>query len=107
MSERRVFITGGAGFIGRWVGGRCVAEGWTVTVLDNFCAGKSENLAEFRSRIQLVEGDLTNSDSIRRAIEVAAPHTIFHLAAHHFIPFCNSHPQETLRVNGEGTYIVL
>lgn len=35
------------------------------------------------------------------------PDTVFHLAAHHFIPFCDKHPQETMRVNVEGTHIVL
>ncbi len=37
----------------------------------------------------------------------AQPHIVFHLAAHHYIPFCNAHPQDTLRVNVEGTHLVL
>lgn len=37
----------------------------------------------------------------------AKPSVVFHLAAHHFIPFCDKHPNETIRVNVEGTYAVL
>jgi UDP-glucose 4-epimerase len=35
------------------------------------------------------------------------PQIVFHLAAHHFIPFCDQNPEETLRVNVEGTHAIL
>jgi UDP-glucose 4-epimerase len=37
----------------------------------------------------------------------ARPGVVFHMAAHHYIPFCNEHPRQTLRVNVEGTQLVL
>jgi UDP-glucose 4-epimerase len=40
-------------------------------------------------------------------MEKAQPSMVFHLAAHHFIPFCELNPSETLRVNVEGTHSVL
>ncbi|MFY7948401.1 MAG: NAD-dependent epimerase/dehydratase family protein, partial [Gemmatimonas sp.] len=36
---KSVLVTGGAGFIGSHVADRFVAEGWTVTVLDNLSSG--------------------------------------------------------------------
>ncbi|MGH7668596.1 MAG: NAD-dependent epimerase/dehydratase family protein, partial [Gemmatimonadaceae bacterium] len=41
---KRVLVTGGAGFIGSHVADRFLADGHTVTVLDNLSSGRRENL---------------------------------------------------------------
>lgn len=102
----RVFITGGAGFIGRWVVARCLADGHEVTAYDNLCVGRKSNLDEFGDRVALVEADILDEERLSTALSEARPDIVFHLAAHHFIPYCNAHPAETLRVNVEGTEIV-
>ncbi|MCB0719680.1 MAG: NAD-dependent epimerase/dehydratase family protein [Bacteroidetes bacterium] len=102
----RVFITGGAGFIGRWVVARCLADGHEVTAYDNLCVGRKSNLDEFGDRVALVEADILDEERLSTALAKARPDIVFHLAAHHFIPYCNAHPAETLRVNVEGTEIV-
>lgn len=107
MSQKNVFITGGAGFIGRWLAKRCLDAGHTVTVYDNFYAGKRENLAEFADRITIQEADILDREALADAMASAEPTTVIHLAAHHFIPFCNDHPDQTLQVNVDGTYNVL
>jgi UDP-glucose 4-epimerase len=107
MPSKRAFITGGAGFIGRWIVDRCLRSEVAVTVYDNFCAGPRENLAAFADRITIVEGDILDRETLAAAVADAAPNLLFHMAAHHFIPFCDAHPDETLRVNVEGTYAVL
>ncbi len=40
-----VLITGGAGFIGSHIAGKLAEKGEDVRILDNFSAGKRENLA--------------------------------------------------------------
>ena len=42
---QRYLVTGGAGFIGSHVTDRLLGLGHEVTVIDNFCTGKRENLA--------------------------------------------------------------
>jgi UDP-glucose 4-epimerase len=107
MTQRNIFITGGAGFIGRWLVNCCLQDGHAVTVYDNLCAGRLANLAEFQDRITFYQADILDEEQLEAAMAETQPDLVFHLAAHHFIPFCNENPLETLRVNAEGTYAVL
>lgn len=102
-----VVVTGGAGFIGRALVARCLHEGHDVVVVDNLVAGSLKNLEAFLDRITFCEGDALDVPLMREVMARVRPSTVFHLAAHHFIPFCNEHPAETLRVNVEGTHVVL
>jgi len=74
----RVLVTGGAGFIGSNLVGRLVADGHTVTVLDNLSSGYRINLATFPA-VRLIEGDVRNEADVRTAIGGAE--VVFHLAA--------------------------
>jgi UDP-glucose 4-epimerase len=107
MADVNVLITGGAGFIGRALVDRCLRAGHAVTVIDNLCAGRLSNLEPFLDGITFVEADILDAGRVDEVMAQARPALVFHLAAHHFIPFCNEHPQETLRVNVEGTHVVL
>lgn len=40
MTTKRALVTGGAGFIGSHVSDALIADGWSVTVLDNLSSGK-------------------------------------------------------------------
>jgi UDP-glucose 4-epimerase len=107
MCEERVLITGGAGFIGRALVAHCLGEKNEVAVIDNLCTGRLENLAPFLDRVAYFQTDILDSAAVEAVLAKVRPSIVFHLAAHHFIPFCDQHPRETLRVNVEGTHLVL
>jgi nucleoside-diphosphate-sugar epimerase len=72
-------VTGGAGFIGSHIAETLVERGDEVRVLDNLSTGKMENLAGISGRFDLIEGDIRDLETCRRA--VAGVEAVFHQAA--------------------------
>jgi nucleoside-diphosphate-sugar epimerase len=105
MEKRNYLVTGGAGFIGSHLVERLVSDGHAVRVLDDFSAGKEENLAPFLSRIEVVRGDIRDVDTVKTAmrdIEI-----VFHEAALGSVPRSVADPQTTHDVNITGTLNIL
>jgi nucleoside-diphosphate-sugar epimerase len=101
----RYLVTGGAGFIGSNTVDELVRRGHSVVVLDDFSAGKEENLAEVRTKITLVKGSITDLEVVRRACHEAE--FVLHLAARTSVPRSLKDPLESNRVNIDGTLNVL
>jgi UDP-glucose 4-epimerase len=72
-------VTGGAGFIGSHLVEHLVKDGQRVRVFDDFSTGLSDNLAPFASKIEVVEGTLTDPDAVTKA--AAGATVIYHLGA--------------------------
>ena len=102
----KYFITGGAGFIGRELVKQLLEEKHSVTIYDNFSFGRMENIAEFEdnSSFKIIRGDIKEYSNLFEAMKTITPDVVVHLAALHFIPFCNANPTDTIRNNVEGTY---
>ena len=107
VSRTKILVTGGAGFIGRALVGLCLEKGHQVAVYDSLKVGRLSNLAPYRDRITFFENDIQDEGALDAAFQSFAPERVVHLAALHFIPYCNAHPQETMDVNVSGTYAVL
>ncbi|MBW1898937.1 MAG: GDP-mannose 4,6-dehydratase, partial [Deltaproteobacteria bacterium] len=60
-SNKRVLITGGAGFLGSHLCDRMVEKGFEVLCLDNFFTGNKRNIAHLleKSNFELIRHDLT------------------------------------------------
>ena len=101
----RALVTGGAGFIGSHIVEALLWEGASVRVLDNFSSGKRENLADFRGDLEILEGDLRDT----QAIKTATRHVdlVFHLAAFISVPQSMQDPETCFAINVGGTVALL
>ncbi len=98
-------VTGGAGFIGSHLVEALVGRGARVRVLDDFSAGRRENLASVAAQIELIEGDVADPAVAEGAL--AGCDYVFHLAAVASVQASIEEPQRTHRVNAGGTWNVL
>jgi UDP-glucose 4-epimerase len=101
MPKRAYLVTGGAGFIGSHISERLVREGHAVRVLDDLSSGKEENLASFRSDVELIRGDIRDADVVKRATK--GVDIVFHEAALGSVPRSVADPLTTHEVNMTGT----
>lgn len=103
---RRCLVTGGAGFIGSHLIDRLVAEGWAVTVLDDFSTGRPANLADARRHgdVRILEGSVLDLRAVEEAI--AGCERVFHLAVQ-CVRRSLAAPLENHDVNATGTLNVL
>lgn len=74
-----ILVSGGAGFLGSFLVRRLVKEKARVFVLAKKKTSKNR-LKDILSQIQILEGDLTDENSIYRALKKAKPHYIFNVA---------------------------
>jgi len=81
---RTILVTGGAGFIGSHIAAALVARGDKVRVLDNLSTGFRSNMQGFIDRIEFIEGNLLDPQTI--ANSVAGVDCIFHEAALASVP---------------------
>jgi UDP-glucose 4-epimerase len=98
-------VTGGAGFIGSHIVRKLVAMGERVRVLDNFTAGKKENLQDFDGKIEIMNGDILDHALVGKAMQDVE--IVLHQGALRSVPFSVENPALVNRVNVEGTINIL
>ena len=103
---RNVIVVGGAGFVGSHLVDFCLERGCQVLVFDDFSTGRREFLAEHPA-LQVEEGDILDTAHLAATVRSFKADTLYHLAAIHYIPACEEHPEKALRINVEGTQSVL
>ncbi|HYM00347.1 MAG TPA: GDP-mannose 4,6-dehydratase, partial [Blastocatellia bacterium] len=106
----KALVTGGAGFIGRWVVKRLLDEGVAVLVLDNLSNGRKENLADFEGRpgyLGLVTGDVKDRALLGSLFSGHVWDSVYHLAASIQVQSSIDDPETTFRNDVEGTFALL
>lgn len=99
MSDKKVLVTGGAGFIGSNLIGSLLHSGNSVVCLDNFSTGKRENLKDYISdpKFKLIEGDIRNYDDCLNAVR--GIDYVYHQAALGSVPRSIKDPVTATDVN--------
>ena len=101
ISNKKILITGGAGFIGSNLCGYFLEHN-EVVCLDNFSTGHRHNIEQFLSNpnFTLIEGDIRNFETCERA--VSGVYFVLHQAALGSVPRSINDPITTNEVNVSG-----
>src|SRR2546421_4983004 len=104
----RALITGITGQDGSYLAELLLAKGYEVHgLVRRSSLEKYDRIASIVSRIQVVEGDLTDQGSLDAAIQQLQPDEIYNLAAQSFVPVSWKQPVLTADVTGMGVLRVL
>ncbi|WP_077625236.1 dTDP-glucose 4,6-dehydratase [Sediminibacillus massiliensis] len=104
-----VLVTGGAGFIGRWVVARLLQDGNRVWVLDDLSNGRIENLGKLRAHknfIKFVKGDIKDNRFLNHLF-INEFDVCYHLGASINVQDSIDRPKETFDNDVIGTFNVL
>jgi len=105
FQNKRVLVTGGAGFIGSEVVSQLLTNGYFVTILDNFSSGKKQYLPKSNKKLKVIKGDIRDKKSVKKA--VTDQEVVIHLAALPFIPDSFYYPGDFFDVNTNGSINML
>ena len=101
----RVFITGGAGFIGSHLCDALLAQGHQVSILDNMSTGSAANIAHIKDQIEIHQGDIRDAALVEKLM--APADLVLHMAAALGVNTILENPIESVSINFTGSEVVL
>ena len=101
----KVFITGGAGFIGSHLCDALVAKGAEVRILDNLSTGSKKNIAHLEGKITVFQGDIRDQNLVESLAKDSD--LILHMAAALGVDNILENPIESISTNFYGSEVVL
>lgn len=102
----KAIVTGGAGFIGSHLVEELLHQGLEVVSIDNYFAGKRENLEKFHDYgcFHEINCDVTDYENLKKYFD--GVDIVFHEAASKKT-ICLNDPRKDLLINGTGTFNIL
>lgn len=104
MTASRILVAGGAGFIGCHLVRRLLTEGHELTCVDNLVTGRLTNIVAL---LDVPGFTFVDHDIVEGLPPLGRFDRVYHLASPASPPGYQRHPLETMRVNAEGTRILL
>jgi len=101
----RVFLTGGAGFIGSHLCDALLAQGDTPVILDNLSTGQLSNIAHIQNKVEIHQGDIRDVVLVNKLTEQSD--LVLHMAAALGVSTILEKTVESLSTNFTGSEVVL
>ncbi len=107
LENKKVLVTGGAGFIGSNLIEKLLSQSNEVVCLDNFSTGKRTNIEPFleHQNFTLIEGDIRNREDCDKAVDGCD--VVLHQAALGSVPRSINDPKTSNDVNISGFVNIL
>jgi UDP-glucose 4-epimerase len=103
LKGKKVFVTGGAGFIGYHLCNKLSNLTDDLTIYDNLSSGKMENVKD-NPKAKFIEGDILD---VKKLYSQPKADLIYHLAAQVVVPYSMENPLIDFEINAKGTLCVL
>lgn len=104
-TNKKVLITGGAGFVGSHLSESLITHGAHVRILDDLSTGSLDNIASIANQVEFIQGTITDFNTCLHATKDI--HIIFHTAAFISVPQSFENPQLCYDINITGTQYLL
>ena len=101
----RIFLTGGAGFIGSHLCDALIAQGDTPVILDNLSTGQLSNIAHIQNKVEIHEGDIRDVALVNKLTEQSD--LVLHMAAALGVSTILEKTVESVSTNFTGSEVVL
>ncbi len=104
MKDKKIVVTGGAGFIGSHIVDALLKEGARVVIVDNLSTGRRENIEHVLERIEFFETNIVDTKALEEIFKGAF--AVIHQAAMVSVPRSIEAPIESHNTNSTGTLSV-
>lgn len=106
--KKRALITGIGGMDGSHLSDLLLTKRYEVYGLERRTSSKRrQNLHHIKDRIHFITGDLTDQNSLLRALHISQPDEVYNLAAQSFVQASFEMPEQTSDVTGIGVLRML